>query len=75
MPAVRAASGLAPAAFSWKPRVVRSRSHHTTTAATTASSTPVCTPNREGKVADLSTGSERGFSCPARLNASALLSR
>lgn len=46
MPAVRAASWLAPTARNRKPIVDRSMSHHTPTAASSASRNPACSRNR-----------------------------
>ena len=78
MPAVRAASALAPTARMEKPNVVRLSSHQTPYAATNASSTPKWRPKTCGKAALLST---RGlirfatFFCSKGLRLSSQLSR
>lgn len=68
MPAVRAASGLAPTARRRKPRVERCISHHVKSTASSATKKPQCSrksvPSSRGNMAERSSGADTGFVVP-----------
>ena len=74
IPAVRAASGLSPVARNWKPISLRSSSHHTKTAAASATRKPRCrrkeSPSSLGYWEPARTGRDLGLALPSPMKAS-----